>query len=333
MESGSSSGGGFGLVQFEADAIVHYALRPTVRVGEKFYDVGAAIDERGIEGNIFLDPISADAIALHGAGRGQWASFADGFVVGESFDVATGVSSTKRQAERGFAARRFRHCESDRPGGAADITTAKACAPRSFALVVVFADNCDVASFNSGRLDVVPVFVPIALADDEIDVVGKFFRVIEVEAPLPVMIAVAEFAGGTIGDANLPKGVAVVSRIPLELAESFLFGGSDSEVGESEFTKDAGGDGVERIIARANIRNGELALGVSTGPELVKFSVALPIHLRRKTASPERLSVRSEVGISSRESRTKTEGESRGGRVIGCGDADPDIAHFEIRSE
>src|SRR5256885_5703526 len=117
---------GFRVVQLEADAVVHYALGPAIRVREKFYDIGAAVEEGSVEGKVFCNPIGADAIALHGAGRGQRASFADGFVVRENFDIATGMGSAKGQTKRGLTARRCGHGECDRPRGAADIAATEA---------------------------------------------------------------------------------------------------------------------------------------------------------------------------------------------------------------
>lgn len=195
-------------------------------------------------------------------------------------------------------------------------------------MFVVFADDRDVAGFDAGRLDVIPIFMPVALADDEIDVIRKFFRIIEIETPLPIVIAVAEFARRAVRNTDLPDGLTAAGGGPLQFAEGFLFSGGDSEVGESEFSEDTVGDGVERVIAWANIPNREIAVGIGAGPELVKFGVALPIDLRWEAAASE-----TGVGIGSSKTRTKAETESGRRRVVWRSDTDPDVAHFEIGSE
>ena len=115
-------------------------------------------------------------------------------------------------------------------------------------LFLVFAHDFNYSAANVRRLDIVPIFAPITFADDEVDVVRKFFGVVEIEAPLPVMITVVEFAGCAIGNADLPDSLTKMSWRPLELAKRFLFGGGDSEVGESEFSEDAVGDGVQGVM-------------------------------------------------------------------------------------
>ena len=70
-----------------------------------------------------------------------------------------------------------------------------------------------------GGWTVIPVAPPVALADDEIDVVGKLLGIEVVKPPLPIVVAVAELLGAAVGDADLPELPAVAERGPGQLAE------------------------------------------------------------------------------------------------------------------
>jgi len=93
----------FRVFQFEADTVIHDALGPAIGVREKFYNVSAATQKGSVEREIFFDPISADAIALHRAGGWQRAGLADGFVIGKSFDVSAGGRMKKKFTGDGWS--------------------------------------------------------------------------------------------------------------------------------------------------------------------------------------------------------------------------------------
>src|SRR5215831_9978513 len=180
-------------------------------------------EKAGVEADVLFNPITTDAIALHRAGGWEHAGFADGSAVNEYFHVAAQMRAAERKAEGGFAMGSLGHFERDRPGAGADVFLADVFARRSVWVLVVLTDHSDVAGFDAGRLNVIPIATPSTFTHDEVDVVRKFFRIIEVEAPLPVTIAVPELAGGAVGDADLKDGFAEAGGSPAEFAEGLLF--------------------------------------------------------------------------------------------------------------
>src|SRR5581483_4420696 len=98
-------------------------------------------------------------------------------------------------------------------------------------------------------LAVVPVLAVVALADHEVDVVGKLLVVQVVKAPLPVVVAVAELRGATVRDADLPELAAVAHRLPLQGAEGVRLPGGDRDAGKAELAQHAVGDGTQRVRA------------------------------------------------------------------------------------
>src|SRR5262245_28243424 len=113
--------GRFLFVPLQPQVVIHDALGPTVGVREELPGVSAARENRGIEAQVLLHPVSANAISLHRAGRRQGAGVADGFAVDEGFDLATTVGAAKRQAQGRLAMGRFGQSEGDGPFGAADV--------------------------------------------------------------------------------------------------------------------------------------------------------------------------------------------------------------------
>src|SRR5262249_50124175 len=149
--------------------------------------------------NVLFNPVGADCVPLHRAGGWQRPGFANTLVADERLDIATDVSAAKRQPQRGPAVPGFRHYESDRPSGRPDIPFATALGRwGSVHAIGLLADHRHVSTFDARRLHEIPIAPPIALADNEIHVVGEFLRIIEVKAPLPVVIAVAKFARRSI---------------------------------------------------------------------------------------------------------------------------------------
>src|SRR5213075_789251 len=108
---------------------------------------------------------------------------ARGLIVDGHLDIS-GAAGGQGEAERGAAFCRLRQVEGDGPGRA-------------------------IGPVGAGALAVVPVGAGVAFADDKVHVVWEVFRVFVVESPLPVMVAVAEFGSGAIGDADLPKLLAM----------------------------------------------------------------------------------------------------------------------------
>ena len=107
----------------------------------------------------------------------------------------------------------------------------------------------------------VPVFVEVALADGVVDVVGEEFGVLEVEAPVPVVVALEELGGGAVGDADLPELLAVADGLPVELAEVERLARDYGDVGLGVLAEDAVGDGVKLVGAGADLGDGEVAVG------------------------------------------------------------------------
>src|SRR5262249_54416117 len=145
------------------------------------------------------------------------------------------MGAAEGETEGGFAMGGIGQSESDAPVAAANVFFADVLGGGggiSVSIFVVFADDGDVSRFDARRLNIIPIFAAVALADDEVDVVREFFGVIKIEAPLPVMVAVAKFAGGAVGSADLENGFTEAFGIPGEVAEGFLFGSGSVDVCE-----------------------------------------------------------------------------------------------------
>ena len=122
-----------------------------------------------------------------------------------------------------------------------------------------------------------PVFGGIGFADGEVDVVGEELGVLDVLAPVPVVVAVAELFGGAVGGADLPELLAEVGGVPLDGAEvEFLAGRNGDGGGGVVCAEDAVGYGVELISAGADVGDGEGAVGCALCPELIVLGVVLP---------------------------------------------------------
>ncbi len=199
-------------------------MRPSVGVGFEFDDVNARAQERGIKAQGFLDPKGADAIALHSAGGRERARLADGLVIDEDFDIATGVGATESEAQGGLPAWGLRQAELDGPSGGLNFPPGRADElGQGIVDVIFFANHAEILGEQAGRLHVVPIFAPVAAADDVIDVIGKFFGVIEVKSPLPVVITVEILPRRAVGHPDLPQGATISARGPSKLAKLFCF--------------------------------------------------------------------------------------------------------------
>ena len=131
------------------------------------------------------------------------------------------------------------------------------------------------------RLDVIPVMPPVALADDEIDIVGKLFRIEIIQSPLPVVVAVAEFLGTAVGDADLPDLPAIADRDPRQLPEFGRLARFHVNVSPTEVAQHTVRERVESVGARPRIRDGESPRPVCSGPILIVFAVGLPVDGER----------------------------------------------------
>src|SRR5438105_4166044 len=126
----------------------------------------------------------------------------------------------------------------------------------------------------------VPVLSVVAFSDHKIYVVWKIFWILIVKAPLKVMVAIQKFARSTVRNADLPNLPAVPDRFPFELSKIKRFSRLHRQVGPRKFAKNPVGDGVKRVFALANFRNGELAVTIAAHPEFIIFGVVLPIDFR-----------------------------------------------------
>ena len=63
-----------------------------------------------------------------------------------------------------------------------------------------------------------PVLAEVAFADGELDIVREELRVVDVLAPVLVVVALQELRRGAVGDANLPELLSIAHRHPLQLA-------------------------------------------------------------------------------------------------------------------
>ena len=112
---------------------------------------------------------------------------------------------------------------------------------------------------GTGGLGVVPIGGGVAFADgvgesggDLVDPIGA-----------ARLVAELEFAGHAVGFADLPEEIGVVGRIPVEGAEIECVAGDDDAVlGEGLGDGALGLPGVEGVGAGADVREGEIAVGV-----------------------------------------------------------------------
>src|SRR5262249_38123862 len=70
-------------------------------------------------------------------------------------------------------------------------------------------------ALDARRLAVVPILFPVALADNEMHVLGKLLRISVIKTPMPGMIAVTEPLGAAIGNPDVPELATVTHRLPL----------------------------------------------------------------------------------------------------------------------
>ncbi len=92
-------------------------------------------------------------------------------------DAAAAATAADRQTQRRLALRRFRQVKRNRPR-------------RRLAV--------------ARRLGVVPILRPVALADDEIHVLRELLRILVVQAPHPILVAVSELLGTAVGERQSP---------------------------------------------------------------------------------------------------------------------------------
>src|SRR4029077_8205818 len=107
------------------------------------------------------------------------------------------------------------------------------------------------------NLRVIPIFAEIAFANHKVDVVGKVVGVLVIQTPLPVMIAVAEFLGRTIGNPYLPELPAKARRFPLQPADVHAASGKHDDIAPDGFAENTIRNRVQCVSAWANFRNGK----------------------------------------------------------------------------
>ena len=80
----------------------------------------------------------------------------------------------------------------------------------------------------------------------------QFIGVIIIEAPLPVVIAMAEFAvADPIRHPDLPKLAAISNRRPSQRPEVQRLPGPNHDIRLAEFPQHTVGNGMKRVTARA----------------------------------------------------------------------------------
>src|SRR5262249_58750305 len=104
-------------------------------------------------------------------------------------DTAPSAAAADSQAQRGLALRRLSQVEGHRPRRR--LTVAR-------------------------RLGVVPVLGRVTLTNNEVHVLGELLRVLVVQPPHPVPVAMAIFFGAAVGDADLPELLAAANRLPFQ---------------------------------------------------------------------------------------------------------------------
>src|SRR5579864_7177503 len=171
---------------------------------EQLNGVCSAHQPCGIKRNVLFHPITTDAIPLHGTRGGQDASLTNRFSVHKHLNIRAHMRAAERQTQHTATMRSPGHFELNRPVGAANVSAGQTVSFRlGVVLLFVLTRNRDILALNSRRLNVIPVATRLALANYEIDVIRELLWIIEIQSPLPVMVAVAEFARRTVRHADL----------------------------------------------------------------------------------------------------------------------------------
>ena len=114
------------------------------------------------------------------------------------------------------------------------------------------------------------------------DVLGEKFWVLQIPAPVEIVVAFEEFGGGTIWNSDVPELFSVADYICgcQTRSESVpqILAGFHNDICQDEFAEDAVGDGVEGVLAGADVGDCEFSVRGAVDPEFVVFGVVLPIY-------------------------------------------------------
>src|SRR5262249_41471043 len=135
-----------------------------------------------------MNAVASDRGVVH-----QWADRAGGLIVDRDFDPASADPGQGRAQDR-FTFGSVGEIECDGPW-------------------------CAIRPIGTWALGVVPVGFPVALADYEVHVVGKFLGIFVVKTPMPIVVAMFEFRARAVRHPDLPELFAEALRGPGELAE------------------------------------------------------------------------------------------------------------------
>src|SRR5205807_1966121 len=122
-------------------------------------------------------------------------------------------------------------------------------------------------------------------------------RVVVIEAPLPVMVAVAELRGAAVRDPDLPYLPPVPDRRPGQPPQVGRLPGAHDNIRAAELAEDAVREGVERVRAGADVPDREAPVLAAMGPELVVLAVPLPVHRLRSASSVRGIARRREPDL------------------------------------
>ena len=80
----------------------------------------------------------------------------------------------------------------------------------------------------------------------------------------------------------------MADRCPWQLAQVERLARLDGDVGLRVLAEHAVGERVQGVVARTDVRDGEAAMVVAAGPELVVLGVGLPVDRPRRAGAPGR---------------------------------------------
>src|ERR1017187_8516907 len=206
-----------GRGDLEADYVVADAAGDRSGGNGEDDGVGAGMQQRCVEREVALHPGCFDPVAVDGAAASAEVGVGADVLAVDGDAEGAGAGVGEAEAQRGLAGAGSvgGHGEVDGPRGRA-------------ALVLAGGFEVDVVR----DLVDVPVLGGIGLADGEVDVVGEELGVLDVHAPVPVVVALEELLGGAVGRADLEDLLAVVDGAPLDGAEvEGLLPGGDGDVG------------------------------------------------------------------------------------------------------
>ena len=123
--------------------------------------------------------------------------------------------------------------------------------------------------------------MPVALANHEINIVRELARIIEIKAPLPVVVAMTKFPRGPVGNTNLPDRPAISNRRPGQITKRNLAAFGDHKVGKRELAQNSIRYGVQRVPTGPHIVHSKAPALIAARPKLIKFRVPLPVDIRR----------------------------------------------------